>query len=177
MAIERLGDKQPLIHPDAWVHPLATLIGDVEIGAQSTIWPGAVLRGDAGPIRIGEMTSIQDNAVLHGVGEGTIVGSRCIVGHLAFIEEATVEDECQIGVGSRVLNGARVCSGAVVAAGAVLVQGLRVPPGTRAQGVPARLAGDAGISREEIRAGAQHYAERARQYRGEWSPIEAKEDG
>lgn len=170
MAIESLGSKRPVVHPDAWVHPSATLIGDIEIGPRCSIWPGVVLRADDGPIRIGEGTNIQDNTVIHGVREGTFVGSYCMVGHLAFIEEATVEDECLIGIGSKVLNGARVRAGAVVAAGAVLVQGLEVPSGFRAQGVPARLAENAGRTRAEIRAGAERYIERARQYRTMWSP-------
>lgn len=172
MAIERLGSKRPSVHPEAWVHPQATVIGDVEIGAYSSIWPGAVLRGDFGPIRVGQGTSIQDNVVLHSGDAGTFVGSYCIIGHLAFIEEATVEDGCQIGVGSKVLNGARVRAGAVVAAGAVLVQGLEVPSGYRAQGVPARLVEQTGVDPEEIRASAELYVEKAKLYRAEWS-VEA----
>ena len=85
MAIEPFEGKTPKVHHSAWVHPAATLIGDVEIGAGSSVWPGAVLRADFGPIRVGERTSIQDNVVLHGAGEGVRVGDDCIVGHQAVV--------------------------------------------------------------------------------------------
>jgi carbonic anhydrase/acetyltransferase-like protein (isoleucine patch superfamily) len=173
MGLERFAGAEPRVHPTAWVHPAATLIGDVEIGPGSSVWPGAVLRGDFGPVRVGAQTSIQDGVVIHGVGEGSSVGDRCIVGHQAFIEEAVVEDECQIGVGARVLNGARVCSGGVVAAGAVVVSRLVVPSGMQARGVPARLFEATHPTWEEIVRGALVYAEQVARYRaGEWGPLD-----
>ena len=88
--VSALGERVPKIAPTAWVHPAATIVGDVEIGAGASIWPGAVLRGDFGAIRIGAGTSIQDNAVLHAAPDGpTMVGSDCVIAHLAFIEAAT----------------------------------------------------------------------------------------
>jgi carbonic anhydrase/acetyltransferase-like protein (isoleucine patch superfamily) len=140
MAIEALGDLVPRIDRTAWVHPAATIVGDVEIGAGSTIWPGAVLRGDFGAIRVGERTSIQDNAVLHAAPYApTVVGSDCVIAHLAFIETATVEDACMVAVGAQMLPGSTLRRGSVAAAGAVLAAGLEVPTGHRAQGVPARI--------------------------------------
>ena len=87
MAIYALGEIQPIVHPLAYVHPDAVLIGNVTIGAESTVWPGAVLRGDAGPIVIGMRTSIQDGAVIHVTASSpTSVGSDCVIGHLAHLE-------------------------------------------------------------------------------------------
>src|SRR4051794_21180203 len=147
--IERLGDASPTIAETAWVHASATVIGDVHLGEHASVWPGAVLRGDFAPIRIGQKTSIQDGTVIHAAGAGTFVGSQCVIGHQAFIEEAVVEDACLVGVGARVLNGARIGAGSVVAAGAVVVASLQVPPASRVQGVPGRVVGWAGRTRDQ----------------------------
>jgi carbonic anhydrase/acetyltransferase-like protein (isoleucine patch superfamily) len=171
VSIERLGDLVPRIDETAWIHPDATLIGDVEVGPECSIWPQAVLRADLGPIRIGAATSVQDGVVIHSGHEGVAIGALCIVGHLAFLEDATVEVACQVGVGSRVLNGARVGAGSVIAAGAVLVQALQVPPGSRVQGVPARVFPGGPPTREEIEAGAAHYAGEARRYAEQWGRV------
>jgi carbonic anhydrase/acetyltransferase-like protein (isoleucine patch superfamily) len=157
MPIEEIDGVAPRVHPTAFVHPTAVLIGDVELGARSSVWPGAVLRADYGPIRVGEETSVQDNVVLHGVGSGTFVGARCIVGHLAFIEEAVVEDECLVGVGARILNRSRMRAGSVAAAGTVLVGGMEVPTGMRAQGVPATIVAPPRPMRQGVVDGAAVY--------------------
>lgn len=162
--IQRLGDTVPAISSSAFVHERATVIGDVEIGAGASIWPGAVLRGDFGPIRIGPRTSIQDNAVIHADERGTVIGADCIIAHLAFVEAARIEDACLVGVGAYVLHGASMRTGAVAAAGAVLVEGLEVPAGHRAQGVPATVVAMPRPSREDIRRGAGRYVEMARRH-------------
>lgn len=165
MAIEALGDLVPRIDPTAWVHPAATIVGDVEIGAESTIWPGAVLRGDFGAIRIGARTSIQDNVVLHaGPTAPTLVGADCIVAHLAFIETATVEDACMVAVGAQLLPGSTLRRGSVAAAGAVLAAGLEVPTGHRAQGVPARVVPSDNPDAAYIADGVASYAAMAARY-------------
>jgi carbonic anhydrase/acetyltransferase-like protein (isoleucine patch superfamily) len=139
-----LGDAEPEIHPTAFVHPDAVVIGQVSIGAESTVWPSAVLRGDYGHIIVGEQTSIQDGTVVHATAEHpTVIGSRCVVGHLAHLEGCTVEDDALIGSGSVVLHRALVRSGALVGAGAVVPNGLEVPAGAMALGVPAKLRLDA----------------------------------
>ena len=138
MAIYALGDLVPDIHPDAYVHPDATVIGSVSVGAQSTIWPRVVLRGDYGRIVIGERTSIQDGTVIHVPGiEDTIIGDDCVVGHLVHMEGCTIEDHCLIGSGSIVLHRVVVHRGAVVGANAVVTNGTIVPSGAMALGVPA----------------------------------------
>ena len=144
MAVYALGDRTPQIDPDAYVHPAATVIGDVRIGAGSTIWPGAVLRGDYGTITVGERTSIQDGTVVHATAQkATTIGSDCVVGHLAHLEGCTIEDHCLVGSGSVVLHDAVVRSGALVAAGAVVGNRTEVPAYAMAMGVPAKMRLDA----------------------------------
>ncbi|MDX6730676.1 MAG: hypothetical protein QOC54_624 [Baekduia sp.] len=164
--IQRLGDAAPEIAADAWVHAQATVIGDVSIGPGASIWPGAVLRGDYGPIRVGARTSIQDNAVIHADAEGTVIGDDCIVGHLAFVENAVVGDFCLIGVGAKLLPGTRMHTGSVAAAGAVLL-GIEVPTGHRAQGLPAVVVPTDRPGRAYVEEGARRYAEMARRHRRE----------
>jgi len=159
--IHAIGDKAPTIDPTAVVHPDASILGDVEIGPRASVWPGAVLRGDYGPIRIGAGSSVQDNVVIHGAGPGSYVGENCVVGHLAFIEEAVVEDGCQVGVGAKVLNGSRMGAGSVAAAGAVVLPGTIVPPDQRVQGVPGRVIDVQNPTREQIEAWAEDYVEAA----------------
>ena len=135
MTLYALGDIEPRIDPDAFVHPDCTIIGNVEIGAGSTIWPQAVLRGDQSRIVVGERTSVQDGAVLHCTRElETVVGNDCTIGHLAHLEGCTVENGSLIGTGSIVLHRAVVRSGALVGAGAVVPNGMEVPGGAMALG-------------------------------------------
>ena len=140
MAIYALGDRVPEIDPTAFVHPDATIIGAVTIGAESSIWPGTVLRGDHGVIRVGARTSIQDGAVVHCTAEhDTIVGDDCTVGHLAHLEGCSLESGSLVGSGAVVLHRATVRSGAVVAAQALVPPGMDVTAGSLARGVPARV--------------------------------------
>jgi carbonic anhydrase/acetyltransferase-like protein (isoleucine patch superfamily) len=144
MAVYAIGDAVPEIHPDAYVHPDATVIGQVRVGAGSTVWPGAVLRGDYGRITIGDRTSIQDGAVVHATETlPTVIGSNCVVGHIAHLEGCVVEDGCLIGSGSVVLHKAVVRTGALVGAGAVVGNNVEVPSRAMALGVPAKIRPDA----------------------------------
>ncbi len=140
MAIYRLGDLVPAIDPEAFVHPDAVVIGAVTIGPESTVWPGAVLRGDHGTITIGARTSVQDGTVIHcGPDFPTTVGDGCVIGHLAHLEGCTVEDDSLVGSGSVVLHHAVIGTGATVGANAVVPNRMEVPPGALAIGVPAQL--------------------------------------
>jgi carbonic anhydrase/acetyltransferase-like protein (isoleucine patch superfamily) len=139
MPIYALGELVPDIEPDAFVHPDAVVIGAVRIGAEASIWPAAVLRGDYGRIEIGDLTSIQDGSVVHTVAEWpTVIGTGCVVGHNAHLEGCRVGDGCLIGSGSVVLNRATVEPGGAVAAAALVPEGAVVPAGHIAVGVPAR---------------------------------------
>ncbi len=144
MAVYALGERMPTIHPDAFVHPDAVVIGAVYLGSQATVWPGAVLRGDYGTISIGARTSVQDGAVIHATSElATTIGDDCVIGHLAHLEGCVVEDGCLVGSGSIVLHRATVRSGAIVGAGAVVSGGTDVPARAMALGVPAKIREDA----------------------------------
>jgi carbonic anhydrase/acetyltransferase-like protein (isoleucine patch superfamily) len=172
VGIYALGDVAPKIDPDAFVHPDATVIGDVEIGSETTIWPQAVLRGDYGSIRIGARTSIQDGTVVHCTRElPTIVGDDCVVGHLAHLECCVVENGALVGTNSVVLHRAVVRSGALVAASAFVPNGMEVPSGATALGVPARLKPDT-VDPGMIAMLAKGYVENGRRYRSEMRRID-----
>lgn len=165
MPVYALGDQIPDIDPTAFVHPDAVVIGSVTIGAESSIWPGAVLRGDDGVIRIGARTSIQDNSVLHTTpADPTVVGDDCVIGHIVHLEGCTIESGALIGNGSIVLHRALVGSGAIVAANAVVLDDTVVPPGALAVGVPAVIKPDR-ARREMIEAGVASYLAKAARYR------------
>lgn len=172
MPIYALGDQVPDIHPDAYVHPDAVIIGSVTIGARSSIWPGAVLRADDGEIHIGARTSIQDNCVLHTTREQpTLVGDECTVGHLVHLEGCTIESGCLIGNASIVLHRVVVRSGAIVAANAVVLDDTEVPSGAVAMGIPATIK--LGKARPElISDGTQNYLRRAERFRRELRRID-----
>lgn len=164
MAVYALGDLSPRIDPSAYVHPDATVIGNVSIGAESTVWPGAVLRADYGEIVVGERTSIQDGAVVHCTEEhATRIGSDCVVGHLAHLEGCTVEDGCLVGSGSVVLHRALVRTGALVGAGALVSGGKEVPSGAMALGVPAVIR-DGRVAPGAFAESVTRYVENGRRF-------------
>ncbi|MDZ7678542.1 MAG: gamma carbonic anhydrase family protein [Acidimicrobiales bacterium] len=164
MALYALGAQEPRIDPTAYVHPEAVVIGDVTIGAESSVWPGAVLRGDDGGIVIGDRTSIQDNSVLHTTAEApTRVGSDCVIGHIVHLEGCTIEDGALVGSGSVVLHRAIVRSGALVGANAVVPNDMEVPAGAMALGVPAKIRPDS-VEPSQISRGVESYVARATRY-------------
>ncbi|MBL9105112.1 MAG: gamma carbonic anhydrase family protein [Myxococcales bacterium] len=161
---------RPRVDPTAYVHPRATLIGDVTIGPGASVWPGAVLRGDDGPIVIGEHSSIQDGTIIHAT-EGlsrTTVGARVTVGHQVVLHGCTIGDDCLIGMGSIVLDEVVVEAWAFVAAGTLVPPGKRVPSGQMMMGNPGKLVR---ALAEKDRAWITHswnaYAKRAREYLAE----------
>jgi carbonic anhydrase/acetyltransferase-like protein (isoleucine patch superfamily) len=167
MPIYALGDIEPRIHPGAYVHPDAVVIGDVEIGEQASIWPQAVLRGDDGQIFVGARTSIQDGCVLHTTREfPTTVGADCVIGHLVHLEGCIVEDGALVGNGSVVLHRAVVRSGALVGSGAVVPNGMEVPSGAMALGIPAKIRPDC-VDPRGISMARDSYVARISRYRAE----------
>ncbi|MCX6135529.1 MAG: gamma carbonic anhydrase family protein [Ignavibacteriales bacterium] len=158
----------PRIHPSVFIAEGAQIIGDVEIGAGSSVWFNTVIRGDVHYIRIGERTNIQDNCVLH-VTHDTyplIVGSDVTVGHGAILHAATIKDRCLIGMGAKVLDDATVGPYALVAAGSLVLEHFEVPEGALVAGVPARVKR---MLTEEERAGivqsAHNYVDYVKSYR------------
>ena len=165
MPIYALGDRVPTIHADAFIHPDAVVIGDVHVGAEASVWPGAVLRGDYGTILIGERTSIQDGTVVHAVSEfPTVVGADCVIGHIVHLEGCVVHDGALVGSGSVVLHHAHVRSGATVAAGAVVRNRTEVPENALAVGVPATIK-EGASDRAAIAEAVALYVANARRYR------------
>ncbi|RMG43164.1 MAG: gamma carbonic anhydrase family protein [Acidobacteria bacterium] len=155
------------IAPDAFVAPGAVIVGEVSIGAASTVWYGSVLRGDIEPVRIGSRSNVQDLCVIH-VDEGypAVIGDRVTIGHRAVVHGAVLEDDCLIGMGAVVLSGATVRRGAVVAAGAVVREGFEVPSGTVCAGVPGRIIGEVDeATARRVAEGVERYVRYGRLYR------------
>ncbi len=155
---------EPVIHPDAFVHPDAVLIGKVFLGAHSSVWPATVIRADDNEIHIGERTSVQDGAVLHCTAEHTtIVGDDCTIGHNAHLEGCTLENGSLVGSGAVVLRGTVVSSGALVGANALVPGGKVIPPNAMALGVPAKIREDSN-SVEMNLLNAASYVERSARF-------------
>jgi carbonic anhydrase/acetyltransferase-like protein (isoleucine patch superfamily) len=165
MIIEYRG-KRPKIAPSAFVAPTAVLIGDVEVGPESSIWFGAVLRGDNGPIRVGARTSIQDNAVVHVSEEGgTLIGDDVTVGHSAVMEDCRIERYALIGSNATLLNGCTIGEGALIGAGSVVAQRATIPPRTLAAGAPASVKKALeGESATWVEISADEYVKLSRSY-------------
>ena len=165
MPVYELDGVAPRIHADAFIHPDAVVIGDVTIGAESSVWPQAVLRGDFGTITIGAGSSIQDGTVIHaGPGFPTLIGDGCVVGHITHLEGCTLEDDSLAGSGCIVLHHAVVGHGATVGANAVVPNNMVVPPGALALGVPARIVeGKSNVP--FIRLSAAEYVANGKRYR------------
>jgi carbonic anhydrase/acetyltransferase-like protein (isoleucine patch superfamily) len=172
MAIYALGASAPDIAPSAFVHPDATVIGDVTLGDESTVWPQAVLRGDYGKIVVGARTNIQDGAVIHCTRElDTFIGDDCVIGHLAHLECCVVENGALIGTGSIVLHRVCVHTGALVGAAALVPNGMDVPAGAIAVGVPARLR-EGAADTADIARNAAEYAQNGKRYAQEIRRLE-----
>ncbi len=154
MIIEYKG-KTPKVASSAFIAPTAVLIGDVEIGEGSSIWFGTVIRGDNGPIRVGNRTSVQDNSVLHvSHGATTIVGDDCTIGHCVILEDCTIENGALVGSNAVVLNGAKVGTKSLIAAGSVVAANDTIPPLVVAAGAPAKV-------KKPLEGPAVHWVEHA----------------
>ncbi len=168
MSIIRTFDsKTPQLGEQVFVAETAVLIGDVEVGARSSVWYGVVLRGDVHHIRIGEEVSVQDNTVVH-VTSGrhpTIVGDRVTIGHSVVLHGCTVEDQCLIGMGAIIMDRAKIGKNCVVGAGALVTPGTEIPEGHLALGSPAKVSRE--LTDEElhwIATSSSHYVELAARY-------------
>ena len=167
MPIYALGSQVPQISGEAYIHPDAVIIGSVTVGAESSVWPGAVLRGDEGEIRIGERTSVQDNSVFHTTPDfATVVGDRCVIGHIVHLEGCAIHDDVLIGNGSIVLHRVVVHPWSIVGANAVVLNDTVVPSGAIAVGAPAIVKEDR-ARRDLITEGVDAYVTRSRRFRDE----------
>ena len=165
MRLLTLLGKTPVIHPSCFVAPDATLIGDIVMGRNSSIWFRCVLRADVQPVRIGERTNIQDGSIVHGTKEGggrkgaaTSIGSEVTVGHGVILHGCQIADRCLIGMGSIIMDGAKIESDVIVGAGSLVVEGQHIPSGHLALGRPAKVLRP--LSAEELqflKISAQNY--------------------
>lgn len=131
----------PRVHPTAFVDSSAQVIGDVEIGDESSVWMCAVVRGDVNIVRVGRRTNIQDGAIVHGMlgTHETHIGDNVTIGHAAVIHGCTIEAQCLIGIGAILLNGSRVGTGSIVAAGTLITENMQVPPRSLVVGSPGKV--------------------------------------
>jgi carbonic anhydrase/acetyltransferase-like protein (isoleucine patch superfamily) len=131
----------PFVDPTAYVDGSAQVIGDVHVGAESSVWMNVVIRGDVNHIRIGARTNVQDLTLVHVMREThpTVIGDNVTIGHSAVVHGCTIEDRCLIGMGAVLLNGCRIGTGSIVAAGALIPEGMVVPSGSMVMGMPAKV--------------------------------------
>src|SRR3954453_13456831 len=144
--------KGPTIHSSAWVVPGATVFGDVILEEESSVWYGAVLRGDINRIVIGPRSNIQDNAVIHlADAHPAVVGELVTIGHSAIVHACTIDNEVLIGMGAIILDGVEIGARSIIGANALISVGKKIPPGSLVYGSPARV-----VSSAFVRRTAQH---------------------
>ena len=162
-----LGDRRPEIDPDAWLAPHSVVSGSVRIGAGSSVWYGASLRGDNEQITVGERVNFQDNVVVHAdAGFPTTVADDVSVGHGAVLHGSSVGSGTIVGMGAVVMNGASIGESCLVAGGAVVLEGMQSPSGSLVAGVPAKVRRE--LTEEErtgLMQGISHYPDLARTHR------------
>ncbi|HHV79405.1 MAG TPA: gamma carbonic anhydrase family protein [Firmicutes bacterium] len=147
--------KTPKLHPSTMLFPSADVIGDVELGEEVCVWPGAVVRGDLNYVKVGRCTNIQDNVVLHPTEEfPVVVGDYVTIGHGAIVHACVVRDRCLIGMGAVVLDGAEIGEESIIAAGAVVAPNSKIPPRSMVMGVPGKVV--RGLSAEEASNMVRH---------------------
>jgi carbonic anhydrase/acetyltransferase-like protein (isoleucine patch superfamily) len=159
--IVSLPGHTPKLHPESWVAPHASVIGNVTLGEKASVWYSATLRAEFEPIVIGAGSNVQDGVTVHtDPGFPVTVGARVTVGHNAVLHGCTIEDDCLIGIGAVVGNGATVGAGSLIAPGAVVPQGMTVPPRSMVVGLPAKVRrelSDDEVKANTVNAGAYEY--------------------
>ncbi len=166
--IRPFGGKSPQVHESAWVEPSAQIIGEVELQAHTSVWCGAVMRGDVGRLVLGEGSNLQDGCVVHCTGgrNQTIVGRECTIGHRAILHGCTLGDRVLVGMGAIVMDDVQVGEETIIAAGSLLPPGASYPPRSLVLGSPARVRRP--LSEEEVASlarSAAHYRELAARHR------------
>jgi len=165
-ALYKLGRVCPRVADPVFLAASATVIGDVTIGRDSSIWFGAVLRGDNGPIRIGDGSNIQDGAIVHSHPDGEVsLGDHVSVGHQSLLHGCTIRDRVLIGMQVCIMDGATVSDDSIVAAGSLITKGKKYPPGVLIQGSPARVVRTLSAAElQYIRRNALEYVDRGHRY-------------
>jgi carbonic anhydrase/acetyltransferase-like protein (isoleucine patch superfamily) len=159
--------KGPTIHPTAWIVPNATVVGDVTLEEQSSVWYGAVLRGDINRIVIGPRSNVQDNAVIHlDTGFPTIIGELVTIGHSAIVHACKIDNEALIGMGAIVLDGAEVGARSIIGANALVTLGMKIPPGSLVLGSPAKIRRQLTLDEQkDLARWAWSYVETSKRFR------------
>ena len=159
--------KGPTIHPSAWVVPGATVVGDVSLAEESSVWYGAVLRGDINRIIVGPRSNIQDNAVVHlDTGYPTTIGELVTVGHSAIVHACKIDNEVLVGMGAIVLDDVKVGARSIIGANALVTMGTKIPPGSLVLGSPAKIRRPLSLDeQDDIARWAWSYVETAKQFR------------
>jgi carbonic anhydrase/acetyltransferase-like protein (isoleucine patch superfamily) len=149
--LQAIGELAPQLAEGAWAHEGAWLIGDVRLARGASVWPTAVLRGDMGPIVIGEDSNVQDGSVLHDTTDlsETVVGKRVTIGHRVILHGCHIDDDCLVGMGAIVMDNVRVGAGSFIAAGALVPPGKVIPPGSLVMGSPGRVVRSVGAREAE----------------------------
>ncbi|WP_164018204.1 gamma carbonic anhydrase family protein [Pyxidicoccus trucidator] len=168
MALRPFRGVSPRVHPSCFVEDSAQVVGDVELGEDSSVWFNAVLRGDVNPIRIGKRTNIQDLSLVHVTSQehGTHVGDDCTVGHHVILHGCIVGNRVLVGMGATLMDGVEVGDECIIGAGTLLTPGTKVPPGSLVVGSPGKVKRP--ITEEErefLRLSAQHYVQLAAEHR------------
>jgi carbonic anhydrase/acetyltransferase-like protein (isoleucine patch superfamily) len=173
MPVFSFGELAPQIHPTAWVAENATLVGNIVLEADASVWYGCVLRSEFATITIGEGSNVQDLTVMHtDPGVPLSVGKGVTIGHSAMIHGATLEDGCLVGLHATVLNGAVVGARSLIAAGALVKEGQQIPPGVLAAGVPAKVVRELDErALHGLLASAQHYVQNAKDHAAKRTPL------
>ena len=161
----------PRIHSTAFVVPGATVVGDVTLGEESSVWYGAVLRGDINRIVIGARTNLQDGVIVHLANDyAAIVGELVTVGHGAIVHACTVDDEVVVGMGAIILDGAEIGARSIIGANALVTAGMKIPPGSLVLGSPARVTRPLSLDEQaKIKTWALKYVENAKRFREHYS--------
>ena len=164
--LQRYLDRKPAVHPTAFTAPGAVLVGDVELGEESSVWFHTVLRADINSIVIGPRSNIQDGSVIHLADYyGTSVGELVTVGHKAILHACRVEDEVLVGMGAIVLDGAEIGARSIIGAGALVTQHKKIPPGSLVLGSPAKVVRQLDLQEQQsIKTWAEKYVLLSRQY-------------
>jgi carbonic anhydrase/acetyltransferase-like protein (isoleucine patch superfamily) len=164
---EILRFRPELIDPSVFIAAGAVVLGNVTIGAESSVWFNAVIRGDTDRIQIGKQSNVQDLAVIHcDEGVPCTIGDRVTLGHAAIVHGATIEDDCLIGIRAVVLNRARIGAGSLIGVGALVTEGVEIPPGSLVLGMPGKVVRQiTEKDRERILHASKHYVAAAKQYR------------
>jgi carbonic anhydrase/acetyltransferase-like protein (isoleucine patch superfamily) len=163
--IKSFNEKTPQIHETAFISEAAYVVGNVEIGENSSVWPGAVIRGDFGKIVIGKNTAVEDNSVIH-IADYTEIGDNVIIGHNVTIHCRKLGNNCLVGIGAILLQGAEIGDDCFIAAGALVTPNTKIPNGSMVMGSPAKVTEQlTGDKLAMVRLGAQSYVDMAQKYK------------